>query len=60
MKDPAKNQSTEKIILGIDPGTTVMGYGLISTEGKKYKILQFGGNSPEKIRNPRTEIKEDF
>lgn len=32
--------STEKIILGIDPGTTIMGFGLISIVGKKMRFLQ--------------------
>jgi len=30
------------IILGIDPGTTVTGYGLIQTEGKRMKLLACG------------------
>jgi crossover junction endodeoxyribonuclease RuvC len=30
----------EKIILGIDPGTTIMGFGLITCEGQKMKLLQ--------------------
>jgi Holliday junction resolvasome RuvABC endonuclease subunit len=29
-----KKASKEKIILGIDPGTNIMGYGLILIEGK--------------------------
>lgn len=32
----------EKIILGIDPGTNFMGYGLISIVKKQPKLLQFG------------------
>lgn len=32
----------EKIILGIDPGTTVMGYGLIKIEGKKMSVITIG------------------
>ncbi|MDG1429809.1 MAG: crossover junction endodeoxyribonuclease RuvC [Crocinitomicaceae bacterium] len=32
----------DKIILGIDPGTTVMGYGLIHVKGKKVELLNFG------------------
>ena len=28
----------EKIILGIDPGTTIMGYGLIHVHGKKFEL----------------------
>ena len=33
----------EKIILGIDPGTMVMGYGLIKEQGKKMELMQMGG-----------------
>lgn len=32
----------EKIILGIDPGTTVMGYGLIRVVGKNPELLTMG------------------
>ncbi len=30
----------EKIILGIDPGTTIMGFGLIKVEGKQMQFMQ--------------------
>lgn len=32
--------SSEKIILGIDPGTTIMGFGLIKVQNKKMSFLQ--------------------
>lgn len=32
----------EKIILGIDPGTNVMGYGLISVKGNKATMIAMG------------------
>ena len=32
--------SKEQIILGIDPGTTIMGFGLIKIVGKKMEFLQ--------------------
>ncbi len=32
----------KKIILGIDPGTRVTGYGLIRTDGGEYETLDFG------------------
>lgn len=32
--------SAEKIILGIDPGTTIMGYGLIRVQGKQMSLIQ--------------------
>ncbi len=33
---------TEKIVLGIDPGTNVMGYGVISVVGQKAKMVAMG------------------
>lgn len=33
---------TEKIILGLDPGTNVMGYGLIAVRKPKLHLIQFG------------------
>ena len=35
-------QPVEKIILGIDPGTNVMGYGVIKVEDKKASIITMG------------------
>jgi crossover junction endodeoxyribonuclease RuvC len=32
----------EKIILGVDPGTLVTGFGVILVSGQKYKALDFG------------------
>jgi crossover junction endodeoxyribonuclease RuvC len=32
----------ERIILGVDPGTTVMGYGIIMIKNKEMKLLQYG------------------
>jgi crossover junction endodeoxyribonuclease RuvC len=40
------NKSTPKIIdriiLGVDPGTNVMGYGLIAVKGNQLTLIQFG------------------
>ncbi len=33
---------TERIILGIDPGTTVMGFGVLLEEGPKVRLLEAG------------------
>lgn len=30
------------IILGIDPGLATIGYGIIETDGRKHKLLQYG------------------
>lgn len=35
-------QSNSRIILGIDPGTNVLGYGLIEVKGKEAKMLAMG------------------
>ena len=37
----AKGQR-EKIILGVDPGTTIMGYGLIKVVNSELQLLQYG------------------
>ena len=34
--------ATDKIILGLDPGTNVMGFGIISFKNQKLKALQYG------------------
>jgi crossover junction endodeoxyribonuclease RuvC len=43
---------TNKIILGIDPGTIVMGYGIISVQGNLIKLVEMGvlklGKYPDK------------
>ncbi|MBQ2499795.1 MAG: crossover junction endodeoxyribonuclease RuvC, partial [Bacteroidales bacterium] len=33
---------SERIILGIDPGTMVMGYGLILQKGRELSMLRMG------------------
>ena len=35
-----RKMAEEKIILGIDPGTTIMGFGLIKVKGKTMEFLQ--------------------
>ena len=37
-----QQSSKEKIILGIDPGTNVMGYGVIQVNGKSLTMLSMG------------------
>jgi crossover junction endodeoxyribonuclease RuvC len=32
----------EKIILGVDPGTTIMGYGVILIQNNQMKLIQYG------------------
>ncbi len=58
-KEP-KKEAKEKIILGIDPGTTVMGYGVILTEGKQYKLLQYGVIHLKKYETHELKLKKIF
>ncbi len=50
----------EKVILGIDPGTTVMGYGLIKVIGSKYQMLQFGVIHLSKYNSHELKLKKIF
>ncbi|HTN20121.1 MAG TPA: crossover junction endodeoxyribonuclease RuvC [Pelobium sp.] len=37
-----KEKSKERVILGIDPGTAVMGYGLVKETGNKIELISLG------------------
>ncbi|HUM96439.1 MAG TPA: crossover junction endodeoxyribonuclease RuvC [Chitinophagaceae bacterium] len=41
----------DKIILGIDPGTIVMGYGLIAVKDNKATLLELGVLKPGRIKD---------
>ena len=30
------------IILGIDPGIAIMGYGVIESDGNRHRLIQYG------------------
>lgn len=51
---------TEKIILGIDPGTTIMGFGLIKVVGKKMQFLQLNELQLSKYDNHYVRLKHIF
>lgn len=51
---------TDKIILGIDPGTTIMGYGLIHIKGKNMKLLQMGVLHLAKLSSHELKLKRIF
>lgn len=52
--------TTEKIILGIDPGTNIMGYGIISVNGKVVKLISLGVISLEKYDGHSLKLKNIF
>lgn len=55
-----KNIKTERIILGLDPGTNVMGYGLIKITGQKLSIVQFGVIHLKKYGSHELKLKKIF
>mgnify|MGYP005988631149 CR=1 FL=1 len=50
----------DKIILGIDPGTTVLGYGLIHVQGKKLSLINFGVIHLNKLPTQNDKLKKIF
>lgn len=51
---------SEKIILGIDPGTTIMGFGIISVTGNKMKLIAIHELVLKKYPNHATKLKYIF
>ena len=52
--------ANEKIILGIDPGTTIMGFGLIKIVGKKMQFLQLNELNLKKHSDHYLKLKLIF
>jgi len=52
--------SKVKIILGIDPGTNVMGYGLIKVEGSELTLIEFNDISLKKHDDQYLKLKYIF
>jgi crossover junction endodeoxyribonuclease RuvC len=50
----------EKIILGVDPGTNIMGYGIITIKGTKVTLLQFGVIHLSKYEGHELKLKKIF
>lgn len=50
----------EKIILGIDPGTTIMGFGLIKVINKKMKLIEMDELKLIKIKDHYVRLKLIF
>lgn len=52
--------SKERIILGIDPGTAIMGYGLIEVQGKQMKLIAMGVLRLDKIDDHHLKLQKIF
>lgn len=51
---------TEKIILGIDPGTTIMGFGLIEVKNKQMKLIMIDELILKKYTTHELKLKKIF
>ena len=50
----------EKIILGLDPGTNIMGYGLICIKGSALSLIQYGVIHLNKYAGHELKLKKIF
>ncbi len=53
-------QTKDRIILGIDPGTIVMGYGLIHIQGSQLNVLSMGVIKLDKYDDHAIRLKKIF
>jgi len=51
---------TDKIILGIDPGTTIMGYGIIHIKESQITLLEMGVLHLSKLTSHEIKLKKIF
>ena len=51
---------TDRIVLGIDPGTTIMGYGLIHVKGNKMELITMGVLHLSKLNSHADKLKRIF
>jgi crossover junction endodeoxyribonuclease RuvC len=50
----------ERIILGIDPGTVIMGYGVIKIIGSEVSLVELGHLDMKKLANHELKLKRIF
>ena len=50
----------DRIILGIDPGTNVLGFGIIGINGKNPVLISMGIMDLQKMKDPYLKLKEIF
>jgi crossover junction endodeoxyribonuclease RuvC len=55
-----EKEQIEKIIVGVDPGTSVMGYGVVGVKGNKLRIIQYGVIRLEKLPSHELKLKRIF
>jgi len=55
-----RHLNSDRIILGIDPGTNIMGYGLIHQSGNKIRLITMGILKLGKYSNHALKLKKIF
>lgn len=53
-------KSADRIILGIDPGTIIMGYGVIKSDGKTPLFVEMGVLNLQKEKDPFIKLHKIF
>lgn len=51
---------TDRIILGVDPGTTIMGYGIIQVAGRNISLIEMDVLMLRKLENQPLKLKQIF
>jgi crossover junction endodeoxyribonuclease RuvC len=51
---------TDKVVIGIDPGTNILGYGIIHIKGNKYELVVMGVLRLEKLENQALKLQRIF
>jgi crossover junction endodeoxyribonuclease RuvC len=54
------NKPENRVILGIDPGTNIMGYGIIETKGTTVKLLSLGVINLNNLDDHTLKLKKIF
>jgi crossover junction endodeoxyribonuclease RuvC len=60
LSPPDPRKSKDKIILGIDPGTNIMGFGIVRIVNRKMQLVDLGVMRLEKIKDPAGKLKVIF
>lgn len=55
-----QGENFDKIILGIDPGTNIMGYGVVGSRGKQFELVTTGVVHLGKLDNQALKLKKIF
>ena len=58
MGTPVAERAREQIIIGIDPGTIVMGYAIIAARGRKMRLIAMGVLKLDRYADPYHRLRK--